>query len=40
MIVVPVRDTTAQGNAGVVLSGVAQILAALTTIAVVIVTRK
>ena len=40
VIVVPVRDTTAQGNAGVVLSGVAQILAALTTIAVVIVTRK
>ena len=40
LIVVPMRDTTAHGNAGVVLSGVAQILAALTTIAVVIVTRR
>jgi protein involved in polysaccharide export with SLBB domain len=40
VIVVPERDTTAHGNAGAVLSGLAQILAALTTIAVVIVTRR
>jgi len=40
VIVVPERDTTAHGNAGAVLSGVAQILAALTTIVVVVVTRK
>ena len=40
VIVVPERDTTGHGNAGAVLSGLAQILAALTTIVVVVVTRR
>ncbi len=40
VIVVPERDTTGHGDAGAVLSGVAQILAALTTIVVVVVTRR
>src|SRR3989440_265477 len=39
MVVVPVRDTTARGETGAVLAGVAQIVAALTTIIVVVVTR-
>ena len=40
MVVVPVRDTTAHGQTGAVLAGVAQIVAALTTIIVVVVTRQ
>ena len=34
------RDTTAHGQTGAVLAGVAQIVAALTTIIVVVVTRQ
>jgi hypothetical protein len=40
MVVVPVRDTTARSDAGTLLSGIAQILGALTTIIVVVVTRR
>jgi protein involved in polysaccharide export with SLBB domain len=39
LVVVPVRDTTAQSQTGATLSGIAQIVAALTTIVVVYVTR-
>ena len=38
-VVVPVRDTTTQSQAGSIITGVAQIVAALTTIIVVVVTR-
>lgn len=39
LVVVPVRDTTAQSQTGTIIAGVAQIIAALTTIIVVVVTR-
>src|SRR3989441_7863286 len=39
MVVVPVRDTTAHSQAGTIIAGIAQIVAALTTILVVVVTR-
>jgi len=38
-VVVPLRDTTTQSQAGSIITGVAQIVAALTTIIVVVVTR-
>jgi len=40
LVVVPERDTTAQSQTGTIMSGIAQILAALTTIVVVVVTRR
>jgi protein involved in polysaccharide export with SLBB domain len=39
LVMVPVRDTTARSEAGAILGGVAQIVAALTTIIVVVATR-
>jgi len=38
-VVVPVRDTTAQSQVGPIIAGIAQIVGALTTIIVVVVTR-
>ncbi len=38
-VVVPVRDTTAQSQIGPIIAGIAQIVGALTTIIVVVVTR-
>jgi len=40
LVVVPVRDTTSQSQVGSIISGIAQIVAALTTIVVVVVTRR
>ena len=39
LVRVPVRDTAARSEAGTILGGVAQIVAALTTIIVVLATR-
>jgi protein involved in polysaccharide export with SLBB domain len=40
LVTVPMRDTTSQSQVGAIVSGVAQIIAALTTIIVVVVTRR
>jgi protein involved in polysaccharide export with SLBB domain len=40
VVTVPERDTSAQSQTGAIMSGIAQILAALTTIVVVVVTRR
>jgi protein involved in polysaccharide export with SLBB domain len=40
LVMVPARDTTARSDAGATLAGIAQILGALTTIIVVVVTRR
>jgi protein involved in polysaccharide export with SLBB domain len=40
LVVVPVRDSSAQSQTGTIMSGIAQILTALTTIVVVVVTRR
>jgi polysaccharide biosynthesis/export protein len=39
LVVVPVRDTTRQSQTGTIIAGIAQIVATLTTIIVVVVTR-
>jgi polysaccharide export outer membrane protein len=40
LVMVPVRDTTARSNSGATLSGIAQIVTALTTIVVVLATTR
>ena len=39
MVVVPVRDASARNDIGTVLAGLAQVVGALTTVIVVIVTH-